>query len=733
MKCELLAPAGSYEIAIEALKSGADAIYLATKQYGARAYAKNLSLEELEKVVNYANVLNKKIYVTCNTLIKDDELADVYDYLNTIYKIGVHGVITTDFAIINYVINSLVDMECHISTQVGVKSLEDVNFFTKLNAKRCVLARECDLSIIKKIKQNSKMPLEVFIHGALCVSYSGNCYFSSLLTLRSGNRGRCAQNCRREYSLIKNDKVIYNKANLLSMKDLNTFSSIKDLVELFVDSLKIEGRMKDVSYVKTLVETYRKKLDDLNYQTDILNKIFHREYTKGFLNNEDRGNVVSSNRAGNVGEFIGYISPYQNNLAKLELIKEIKLNDRIRITTDKDYYIDVLKLLNINNKEVNSLNKIGYLPINFKLIQKTKLYIIKNRNFNYHDINKIPLNVYLTIKDNNILANINYDDIYLNYEACCLEDAKTRGLSKDDILKQFNKLNDTPFYLNILEVDSNIRTKFMPVSKINQLRRDILDVIYKNLQQNRRILDFKKPILEPFIEPKDIVCTCMNDKQYEVLKNLGFKVYYKDNYSSYLQYKTLKEDDVLVSNYGSIDLNLGKNIILNKEFNCLNHDSLAFFLKYSKSVTLSQELSFKEIKDLVLKFKEKYNFYPNTTLIIYGHMTLMTTKYCPLKHLNLCGECKNNKFFLADDTASFPLIHENCNTLILNGKPLNLIDEIDLLHPYITHFRLDFTIENEIETKEIALKALNKLKSLTKTDYFNPNKETRGYFKREIL
>ena len=198
--------------------------------------------------------------------------------------------------------------------------------------------------------------------------------------------------------------------------------------------------------------------------------------------------------------------------------------------------------------------------------------------------------------------------------------------------------------------------------------------------------------------------------------------------------KTSENDnDILISNYGSIYLNKGKDLTLNKEFNVLNHVSLAYFLKYAKNVTLSQELSFNEIKNLITNFKNKYNFYPNVDLIIYGHMTLMTTKYCPIKHIGKCPECKTHQFSLKDDTSTFPLIHNNCITSILNGKSLNLIDEIDKLYPYINRFRLDFTIENKEETKIILNKAIKKFNNFNTPNCFNPNTDTRGYYKREII
>ena len=262
---ELLAPAGDFLCAKVALYNGCDAIYCAAAKFGARAYAKNLSMDELKELLILAHSLNKKIYVTVNTIIKEDEMAECISFINELYKLGVDGLILADYALIKYVIDNLDGMEAHISTQAGIKNIYDVRFFEKLGAKRCVLAREMEFNEIKYIKENSNMPLEIFAHGALCVSYSGGCLMSSLLTLRSGNRGRCSQNCRREYTLIKNDKIVDKNRFYLSMRDLNTSSNLKDLLDINVDSLKLEGRMKNAEYVKIVTSEYRKKIDNNKY------------------------------------------------------------------------------------------------------------------------------------------------------------------------------------------------------------------------------------------------------------------------------------------------------------------------------------------------------------------------------------------------------------------------------------------------------------------------------------
>lgn len=740
MNIELLAPAGSYRIALKALISGADAVYLATERFGARAYAKNLTLVELENIVKIAKVLNKKIYVTVNTLAKDDELKDIFNYLDALNNLHVDGIITTDPAVIDYALKRFIDMEVHISTQVGVKYLEDVKFFEEIGAKRTVLARETNIDEIKRIKENSKMPLEVFVHGALCVSYSGACYLSSILTLRSGNRGRCSQNCRRLYSLKENDKLVTPYLPLLSMKDLNEFNNLKILKELKVDSLKIEGRMKDENYVKNLVSTYRKKLDNDNYQTNMLEKIFHRSYTKGFLFNEDKGNIVSLERTGNVGEDAGEIEKVNNNLYYLKLKSEIEIGDRIRVTiADKDLYFNIIKLFDKNKKSLNKANFNCYCEIDGKLEQSSSFVIMhKDKTLEKIEMNLIPLDIKLYLLANKVTIST----IFLNKEIIisAKEEASlaiNKALTEEDYLKQINKLQDTPFYLNKVDFKLPLNL-FMPVSQINELRRNFIEALYQSAFLPNRVKEVSYDKPESFKSNKEIIVKCHTLEQVKAAKELNIKtIFTKENSLSYNKKpQVLANDNILVGNYGSLYLNKGKNITLDEEFNINNYLSATFFHNLKiKHLTLNKELSLEEIKNLYNNYLTFNQTTPSFVFIMYGHLKLMTLKYCPIKNTGYCPGCKTNKYELVDKTSNFPLIHDDdCTTYLLNGKALNLIDELDKYYPYIDQFRLDFTYETYEETKKIIASYLNKLHNLNKkTNYFNKEKETRAYYKRKTI
>lgn len=257
-KFELLAPAGSYEAFLAAVENGADAVYLGGKLFNARANANNFSLVELKKIVDYAHLRDVKIHVTLNTLINNNEISDALDFAYDLYHIGVDAVIVQDLGLAKILHENIPALPLHASTQMSVYNLAGVEELKKLGFSRVVLARELSLNEIKYICDNTDMEIEIFIHGALCVCYSGQCLMSSMIGDRSGNRGKCAQPCRMIYELIKNEDSC-GKGYFLSPKDLCTIDYISNLPN--VTSLKIEGRMKSPEYVATVVSSYRKVLD----------------------------------------------------------------------------------------------------------------------------------------------------------------------------------------------------------------------------------------------------------------------------------------------------------------------------------------------------------------------------------------------------------------------------------------------------------------------------------------
>jgi putative protease len=328
-KIELLAPAGSFEALEAAVNAGADAIYLGGNAFGARAYANNFDNEEMRKAVRFAHLHGVQIFVTVNTLVDDEEFAALADYLLFLDSIKIDGIIVQDMGVINVAKKLVPHLPLHASTQMTITNLEGVRFAAAQGMTRAVLARELSLEDIKKICAASPIEIEVFIHGALCVCYSGQCLMSSLIGGRSGNRGRCAQPCRLPYTLVDQDnKDLLDGEDagkyLLSPRDLNTLRILPQLIEAGVTSFKIEGRMKRPEYVAIVVDAYRRAIDSYlagDYKVpaqDFANieQIFNRDFTTAYLLDRPGKNMMSDRRPNNRGVLIGRVVKLDHEAGK---------------------------------------------------------------------------------------------------------------------------------------------------------------------------------------------------------------------------------------------------------------------------------------------------------------------------------------------------------------------------------------------------------------------------------
>ena len=735
-KPELLSPAGSFEVAKAALYAGCDAIYLALESFGARAYAKNLSFIELEMILNIAHALDKKVYVTVNTIIKNDELEEVYSFLQKLYLMGVDSVICADICVFMYIINNLKGMDAHISTQAGVKDLYDALFFENIGASRVVVAREDNIEEIDNIRKNSNIELEVFIHGALCVSYSGGCLFSSLLSLRSGNRGRCSQNCRRLYQITENNKIISPEAYYLSMKDLCVGENIKELLKLKIDSFKIEGRMKNISYVDRVTRYYKDLIDGKNPDKSMIEQIFHRQFTKGFIFNEDRKNVTSIKESSSVGKMVGKVLARNKNRYLISTNTPIRINERIRFSDgDTSQYLTVETIYDSNNKKVSTgIGKI-YLVSNDDIRLNSDVYKMNDLELDSLEVdsNIIPLSLFITGSLNSkLIVTTKYKDEYIVVESNQdLSKSINNPLTKDTLHKQLSKLNDTPFYIEDLEVDIEDNL-FISLSEINEIRRQIVNSIYELNKPERKINDIKELSISHIAESREkYIARVYTKEQYQACLDMGIKAFYDENTSFYVgsKYQDIKGSEVLVGNYGGLYHYKDKDITTDYSFNVINKDSVLHLLNFGvKHVTLSYEMTYNQIKDLSLGFYNTYKTKAPLDMIVYGKIKLMTTKYCPLKKLGLCGKCRENEYHLIDKLGKFLIVNrKDCIIEIFNDLPLNLINEIPKLNDYVDRFRFEFTNETYEEVVEIISNVLNK-----KFDY-KQSMQTKGYFKRNIM
>lgn len=347
---ELLAPAGSREALVAAVENGANAIYLAGNAFGARAYASNFDREALREAIHFAHLRKVAIHVTVNTIVADEEMGPLRDYLRFLYEAGADAVLVQDLGVARVAHETVPDLPLHASTQMSVSSLEGVKALAELGFTRVVLARELSLKEIRHICAHAPVEIETFMHGALCVCYSGQCLMSSMIGGRSGNRGRCAQPCRLPYTLVdeKGQDVLGDKAGsyLLSPRDLSTIDVIPDLIEAGVSSLKIEGRMKRPEYVATVVRTYREAIDTYyagkgyavtQEERDDLAQIFNRDFTTAYLEGRPGKAMMSDRRPNNRGLLIGRVTAYDWDAR----IVTVKLSGRLGLGDQVDFWVKV--------------------------------------------------------------------------------------------------------------------------------------------------------------------------------------------------------------------------------------------------------------------------------------------------------------------------------------------------------------------------------------------------------
>ncbi|AKB19237.1 MULTISPECIES: DUF3656 domain-containing protein [unclassified Methanosarcina] len=337
-KPELLAPAGGMEALMAAVENGADAVYLGARAFSARGYASNFSEEELEKAIDYAHLRGVKIYVTVNTLLKEGEIESALRLLSRLREMGTDAIIIQDLGLISLSRKYLPDLPLHASTQMTLHNSEGVAFVKELGFERVVLSREASLEDIRIIKEKNDVEIEVFVHGALCISYSGQCLLSSLIGGRSGNRGYCAQPCRKKYRLYCEGKQIKTSGSyLLSPKDLNTTSGLGALIEAGIESFKIEGRMKRPEYVAGVVRVYRRLIDRYlknpsdysvsEEEQETLTQLFNRGFTSGYFFGNPRGKLMSRENPHNRGIPAGTVVNYDRRTKRIR----VKLSNSLRL------------------------------------------------------------------------------------------------------------------------------------------------------------------------------------------------------------------------------------------------------------------------------------------------------------------------------------------------------------------------------------------------------------------
>ncbi|WP_073026496.1 DUF3656 domain-containing U32 family peptidase [Lutispora thermophila] len=786
MKIELLAPAGNFESLIAAIESGADAVYIGGTKYSARASADNFNEEEIKEAVRYAHIRNVKIYVTINILLTDEELVDALEYVQFLYNNDIDGIIVQDIGLLYLIKKCFPDMPVHCSTQMTIHNKDGVDILSRLGADRFVLAREMSIREVKNLVADTNAETEIFIHGALCVCYSGQCLMSSFIGGRSGNRGKCAQPCRKKYILVNlddsRDLEYHRKGYLLSPKDLNTIEYIGEIIKSGVKSLKIEGRMKKPEYVAIVVKHYKDALDQVErqYNSNIdesvqreLESAFNRGFTRGFLFNEKKSEFVNSEKPNNKGVFIGKILWQKGNRTAISLEKgSLDKGDGIEITfedgTSVGTYISTYEKYS-NNSLVTSISHKLYpgLPV-YKTYDK-HLYDKAHYEYYYKNRRKVFLNgelfihigkrLYFKIWDNEGHI-IEYESQYIS------EKAKNTAITEERIINQLKKTGDTPYLFDkiLIHADDNI---FVSMSAINELRRESLKKTDRILS-NRNKREYRSLRNEDFLtnfEPdkssdRNSICFGASVWNYENISaaiEAGIDyIYYgacekvkeavelchRNNIEIYFLLpniikdaererftQIIKEnsfDGIVISNISQlsyVNIKPDIKIIGNYNLNVFNKRCMDIYLKLGvHKICPSLELNLKQLKSIA------HNYGTSMELVVYGQIPLMTMEYCPLSSSGGCKGCKNQKSFgLKDEKgAVFPLFCNNHRMQLLNSSILFVVEEMEkILATGVKRVRLDFYKESKTEVKEI-IELYRNYKNLSKESYFDTIKRVKS-------
>lgn len=720
-KPELLAPAGNMDAFLAAIEAGADAIYIGGYTFGARAFANNFSDDEIIKCINYAHLYGVKVYITVNTIVYEKEVDLFLNYIDFLHRNNVDAIIIQDLGMFDLVRKVYPNLELHASTQMHIHNLNGVLNLQKWGAKRVVMARETSYETLKEIKKHTSIELEVFVHGALCVSYSGQCLMSSLIGGRSGNRGKCAGTCRQQYNLIDDNEKKYNEDSyLLSTRDLNTLEDIGKLIELGIDSFKIEGRMKRAEYVYLVVSIYRKAIDNyLKYketritENDILElkKIYNRKFTKGYLFNDK--NIMNTYRPNHLGIKIGKVIKKDKNSIYIKLNNKLINGDGIRFLNKVEDDGLIISQMYINKQKVISAKENDVIEIKGNINCDNGATVIKTTDKEQMDklnnlINKRTRKV--SIDGKVIVKQDEFMKITLNdgkNEVTFISDEKpqpatNKPLMKEDIEKQIKKINDTVYTFRNLEIYTDNKS-FVPLSKLNEIRRGAIELLdqkrlynieYKKCSYNIDLPNFNT------VNKENILIR--NKDMYSKIESKKFNELYLPDYLynginddrkvlklSRVQNENRKYDTpVLVGEIGSII----KDCYTDFSFNVVNSYTVAFLHSIGVNrVTLSQELNDEEIKELIDAYIKRYQKNPNLELIVYGREEMMISKYNILKNLN-----NHNNYFLMDKYKNrMPILINNDIMTIFNYNIRDKKDKFKYFDMGINYVRYEYLDEKE--------------------------------------
>jgi len=779
MKVELLAPVGSMEAFHAAVQNGADAVYLAGKSFGARAYADNFTNTEINEMIEYAHVRNVRVYVTVNTLLFDEEFKAVMDYVDFLYEHDCDAIIVQDLGVLREIHARYPDFELHASTQMNVHNVGQARMLKKFGISRIVMAREANLDQITAIQRETGLEIEIFVHGALCQSYSGNCLMSSIIGKRSGNRGKCAQPCRLPYRLESNEGI--EEINYpLSMKDLMTVEEIDRILAHPVTSLKIEGRMKRSEYVGLVTATYREAIDkyyagentDVSFETiKNLKKMFNRGFTKGYVLKETFSSVVNDKRPNHMGIPIGKVVESSRGLIKIHLTDDLRVGDGIRFIDEKDVGMNVQsmtkhgqKVVDATSGDIITLSFDQEVSTNAEVVKTTdSLLISKWMVDSKKEIKKIPVHASFHAQIGRIpelsIVDERGNKVLIRGTTEC-QKSNHPDWNENRYGEQLRKTGGTPFSIDDLNIDIEEQT-FLPVREINEMRRIALEELTeKRKKRHHRIGRNAQHHSQVVVESKQygLTASVKTLEQLEAVKASGIETIYFSDVDQIEEARKIYPDVVLLLPrvaFDEIIPSKGQHVVIGElsglenhpkqklvsdvYFNIVNSRAVEFLHEQHVSrVMLSPEISYQQMKELIFSYHQRNNSFPNLEVMVYGYYELMIMKHCVIasqKGFNKihCGECYKKQYFLTDRLGyRFPLQQgHNCTLTMLNARRLSLLDQLDQLSSIGIHnYRLSFTIE-PVEEIRFVIHAFQK-KLRKEPSILDFPDLTFGHFKQRI-
>ena len=786
---ELLSPVGDFDCLKAAVQNGADAVYFGASSFSARAFASNFDDETLKKAINYAKIRGVKTNLTLNTLIKNDEMYNAIALAKKAYEYGIDAIIVQDLGLARYMIKNFPGLAVHASTQLSVHNLEGVLTLQNMGFSRVVLSRELSLQEIEFISKNSKVEIEVFAHGALCISYSGQCLFSSMVGGRSGNRGKCAQPCRLPYELLENDKCI-DKGYLLSPKDLCGLEYLPQLVKAGVTCLKIEGRMKTPEYVATVTRIYRKYLDlaisKNNFEIDEKDKkdllqVFNRGgFSSGHLDSTENRKLIYPQKSNNMGIYLGTISNFNKNHGHISFTTNeiLHVGDKICVENKKHetnlYTISELMKndKNITEAHIGEKIKIGRMKGDifigdklFKISDKEltayaletidKEYIKRNLSCEMKVVLNSPIS--LKIFDDNISVQIISNIIP--------EPAQKSPITKERLISQLCKTNNTPYNFTNINIELGENLYVPSISGINELRRQALAkyeeklvssfnrISTSNYEETNLTLTNKKTKISLLLNTLNL------NYDYLELKNVSkiyipFKYFLNKDFSL-LIFNICKKFDTYIymptiirNNYNKLIRNNLPTILENfkiKGFvlsNIGNFELLKDYKNYdlicNYTFNIFNNLTIDELPVNTVTLSPELNRTDlehlissrNTEIIVYGNTPLMNSNYCLLGKSNKCyskceHKCNSTNKYYLKDRLGFLFRIIPDNIQTITTIYNSKTTSIECDGLPIDFARIDILDENISEINNI-------IKTVSTGKKLEGNQYTNGNFNKEI-